>query len=145
VLLLDLPLFFGTTMSVISFYIVAQREVRPQGWHNVLRYLPLMMSVGIGLCINQTRAVFEALLGKETEFVRTPKHGVASKHDLSWTQKRYRAMKTVIPYVELLMAGYFAAAIAVAARGGHFVSMPFLTLFMVGFLYVGTLSVFQRR
>jgi cellulose synthase/poly-beta-1,6-N-acetylglucosamine synthase-like glycosyltransferase len=145
VLLLDLPLFFGTTMSVVSFYIVAQREVRPKGWAQVLRYLPLMISVGIGLCINQTRAVLEALWGKETEFVRTPKHGVASKHDVSWTQKRYRAMKTVIPYVELLMAAYFAAAMAVAARGGHFVSMPFLMLFLVGFLYVGALSVYQRR
>jgi cellulose synthase/poly-beta-1,6-N-acetylglucosamine synthase-like glycosyltransferase len=145
VLLLDLPLFFGTTLSVVSFYVVAQREVRPKGWANVLRYLPLMISVGIGLCINQTRAVFEALLGKETDFVRTPKHGVAGKHDQSWTKKRYRAMKTVIPYVELLMAAYFGAAMLVAARGGHFMSMPFLMLFLIGFLYVGALSVHQRR
>ena len=37
------------------------------------------MSLGIGLCVNQTRAVFEALLGRETEFVRTPKHGIRGK------------------------------------------------------------------
>ena len=30
------------------------------------------MSLGIGLCVNQTRAVLEALVGRETEFVRTP-------------------------------------------------------------------------
>jgi cellulose synthase/poly-beta-1,6-N-acetylglucosamine synthase-like glycosyltransferase len=144
VLLLDLPLFFGTTMSVVSFYVVAQREVRPRGWTNVLKYLPLMLSVGIGLCINQTRAVLEAMMGKETEFVRTPKHGVQSKGS-SWSEKRYRAMKTLIPYFELFMAFYFAAALAVAFIGGHFISMPFLMLFLVGYLYVGALSVFQRR
>jgi cellulose synthase/poly-beta-1,6-N-acetylglucosamine synthase-like glycosyltransferase len=144
VLLIDLPLFFGTTMSVISFYVVAQREVRPRGWLNVLKFLPLMLSVGIGLCINQSRAVLEALLGKETEFVRTPKHGVQSK-SCNWSEKRYRAVKTLIPYFELFMAFYFSGAILVAYLGGHFISMPFLLLFLVGFLYVGSLSVHQRR
>jgi len=144
VLLIDLPLFLGTTMSVISFYIVAQREVSPKGWKNRLKYLPLMLSVGIGLCINQTRAVFEALLGRETEFVRTPKHGVAARGE-DWTRKRYRAMKDLVPFFELFMALYFTATIAVAFHSGHFLSMPFLLLFLVGFSYVGALSVYQRR
>ncbi len=144
VLLIDLPLFFGTTMSVISFYIVAQREVSPRGWRNKLKFLPLMLSVGIGLCINQTRAVLEAFFGKETEFVRTPKHGVAVRGE-DWTQKRYRAMKSLVPFFELFMALYFTATILVALTGGHFLSLPFLCLFLVGFTYVGTLSVYQRR
>ena len=144
VLLIDLPLFLGTTVSVISFYIVAQREVSPKGWKNRLKYLPLMLSVGIGLCINQTRAVFEALLGRETEFVRTPKHGVAVRGE-DWTRKRYRAMKDLVPFFELFMALYFTATIAVAFQSGHFLSMPFLLLFLVGFSYVGALSVYQRR
>jgi len=144
VLLLDLPLFLGTTLSVVGFYVVSQREVRPKGWSQVLKYLPLMLSVGIGLCINQSRAVFEALFGKETEFVRTPKHGVAHKGQ-NWTAKRYRAVKTLIPYFELIMAFYFVAAMVVAINGGHFLSMPFLLLFFVGYLYVGSLSVYQRR
>lgn len=144
VLLIDLPLFFGTTMSVISFYIVAQREVNPRGWKNVILFLPLMLSVGIGLCINQTRAVLEALLGKETDFVRTPKHGVARKGE-EWSSKRYRTMKDLVTYIELFMALYFAVTILVAINYGHFLSMPFLLLFLTGFGYVGTLSVYQRR
>jgi cellulose synthase/poly-beta-1,6-N-acetylglucosamine synthase-like glycosyltransferase len=144
VLLLDLPLFFGTTMSVISFYTVALREVRPKGWYNHLKYLPLMLSVGIGLCINQTRAVFEALLGKTTEFVRTPKHGVNSKSE-DWRKKRYRAVRDMVPFFEIGMGLYFAVTLVVAFIGGHFISMPFLCLFLVGYLYVGSLSVYQRR
>ena len=144
VLLIDLPLFFGTTLSVISFYIVAQREVSPRGWKNRIKFLPLMLAVGIGLCINQTRAVVEALVGRETEFVRTPKHGVASRKE-DWHNKRYRAIKNLVPFFELFMALYFAATLAVAATYGHFLSMPFLLLFLVGFSYVGALSVYQRR
>ena len=144
VLLIDLPLFFGTTGSVIGFYILATREVNPKGWFNKIKYLPLMLSVGIGLCINQTRAVVEALMGKKTAFVRTPKHGVA-RRDADWTVCRYRAIKDLVPFFELFMAVYFAATLAVAAKGGHFLSMPFLLLFLIGYGYVGMLSVYQRR
>jgi cellulose synthase/poly-beta-1,6-N-acetylglucosamine synthase-like glycosyltransferase len=144
VLLIDLPLFCGTTLSVISFYIVSQREIGvPTGWPRLIYRLPLMLAVGIGLCINQTRAVFEALAGKETEFVRTPKHGVANRRDKGWVGKRYRGAKTLIPLFELIMAGYFTFGLAVAIEGGHYISMPFLMLFFVGFLYVGALSVLQ--
>ena len=146
VLLIDLPLFLGTTMSVVGFYVVSQREIgRPSGgWWRLIFRLPLMLSVGIGLCINQSRAVFEALLGKDTDFVRTPKYGV-SKRSESWLRKRYRGSKTLIPYFELIMAGYLLGAMWIALHGKHYFSLPFLLLFLVGYLYVGALSVYQRR
>ena len=100
--------------------------------------------MGIGLCINQTRAVLEALFGRDTEFVRTPKHGVARPEE-DWTRKKYRAMKNLVPFFELFMAIYFTATIVVAAGGGHYISLPFLMLFLVGFGYVGALSVYQKR
>jgi len=110
----------------------------------MIKFLPLMLSVGIGLCINQTRAVWEALSGKQTEFVRTPKHGVDSKKS-SWRDKRYRAMKTFMPCFEIFMGLYFCFALLVAYQGQHYISMPFLLLFLIGFSYVGVLSVYQRR
>ncbi len=144
VLLIDLPLFLGTTLSIASFYITSQREIRPLDWKRSLKRLPLVMSVGIGLCINQTRAVFEALFGHESEFVRTPKHGVRERFE-HWTQRRYRAAKSLTPFVELGLALYFVVAIGFAAVGGHWISVPFLLLFLVGYAYVGVLSVHQRR
>jgi cellulose synthase/poly-beta-1,6-N-acetylglucosamine synthase-like glycosyltransferase len=144
VLIIDLPLFFGTTCSIASFYLASQREINPTGWRSQIKRLPLVMSLGIGLCVNQTRAVLEALIGRETEFVRTPKHGVTGKSE-GWMAKKYRAAKSLTPYVELAFAAYFVLAMAVALRGGHYISMPFLAMFLVGFLYVGTLSVYQRR
>ncbi len=144
VLIIDLPLFFGTTLSIASFYITSQREI-DRGWRRTIRRLPLVMSLGIGLCINQTRAVLEALFVRRSgEFVRTPKHGVMQRFE-RWTAKKYRASKTIVPLVEMLFALYFVVAIVCAAIGGHWVSMPFLALFLVGFAYVGVLSLHQSR
>src|SRR5262249_50093646 len=149
-LMIDLPLFFGTTLSIASFYLASEREIakmRDPGaparfeW-STLRRLPLVMSVGIGLCINQTRAVLEALAGRETEFVRTPKHGVPGNVE-SWSSKKYRPAKSITPFIELGMAGYFVVALVVAFRHGHYMSMPFLALFLAGFGYVGWVSLWQ--
>jgi len=144
VLVIDLPLFFGTTLSVVSFYITSQREIQ-RDWRATIKRLPLMMSLGIGLCVNQTRAVFEALFGGNSgEFVRTPKHGVVRKFE-GWTAKKYRGAKTVVPWVEVTFAIYFGVATVLAAFAGHWISMPFLILFAMGFGYVGVLSLHQTR
>jgi hypothetical protein len=100
------------------------------------------MSLGIGLCVNQTRAVLEALAGRETEFVRTPKHGVRGKLE-AWSNKKYRAAKSITPFIELGFAAYFLLTMAVAFDHGHYLSMPFLGLFLAGFGYVGAVSVWQ--
>ena len=119
--MIDLPLFFGTTASVASFYLASQREIalmrapgeRKRSLWSAVRRLPLVMSIGIGLCVNQTRAVLEALMGRETEFVRTPKHGIRGKLE-SWSGKKYRSAKSLTPFIELAMAAYFVVAIVVA-------------------------------
>ena len=150
VLMIDLPLFFGTTLSVASFYLASQREIAklehpdtkpPFQWW-ALRRLPLVMSVGIGLCVSQTRAVLEALGGRETEFVRTPKHGIRGRLE-SWSSKKYRSAKSVTPFIEVAMAGYFVVAMAVAIDHRHYLSLPFLGLFLYGFGYVGLTSLWQ--
>ena len=44
------------------------------------------MSIGIGLAVNNTRAVFEALFGKQSEFARTPKYRIEAPTD-EWIGK----------------------------------------------------------
>ena len=150
VLLIDLPLFFGTTLSIAPFYIFSEREIallrgRPPSvrW-DTLKRLPLVMSLSIGLCVSQTRAVYEALLGRETEFVRTPKHGIRDKLE-PWSSKKYRAAESITPFIELALAAYLLGAMIIAFHHGHFVSMPFLALFLCGFGYVGVLSAWQGQ
>ena len=146
VLLFDLPLFFGTTLSIAGFYVTTQmlRDEPPTFWA-ALRRVPLALSLGIGLSINQCKAVVEGLWGSPGEFVRTPKHGdgamVTANPAMSWVRSKYKAARTLVPVIELTFAAYFLVAMYVALVGGHFLALPFLALFLGGYLYVGWLSI----
>ena len=101
------------------------------------------MSIGIGLAVNNTRAVFEALFNKESEFARTPKYRVESQAD-EWIGKKYRQSFVVQPMIELTLGLYFTATVFYALANGIYGTVPFLMLFQVGFLYTGMLSLLQQ-
>ena len=142
-LLIDLPLFFGTTVSIGTFYVVAHRQLYGGTWKAIAK-LPLLMSLGIGLSINNAKAVLEGIFGFETPFVRTAKHGMKNERT-GWTKTTYRAKRGLVPLLELFFAAYFVVTIIVAFRGGHWISIPFLMLFLLGYLYVGMFSIYQRH
>ncbi|MBN8610178.1 MAG: glycosyltransferase family 2 protein [Deltaproteobacteria bacterium] len=142
-LLLDVPLFALTSGSIVLFYLTTHRALYGNLWEAITR-LPLMMALGIGLSLNNARAVVEGLFGSDSEFVRTPKHGVTLKSE-SWTKKKYRASKELFSWIEVGLGLYFIATIGIGMFIGAWASVPFVLLFMVGFLYVGTLSVHQAR
>ena len=144
VLLLDLPFFWSATVSVIAFYIASQREIGMNPWRRAL-YLPFIMALGIGMCVNQSKAVIEALVGYETGFTRTPKLGVQGAGDRSWLRKRYRTLLSGMPLLELGLGAYLTSAIYFALDKGVYFSLPFLLLFQWGFFYVGLMSLFQGR
>jgi len=141
-LLIDVPLFFAATFSVCNFYMVCQREIH-RDWLARIKYLPFLMSIGIGLSINNTRAVFEALLGKESEFTRTPKYRIEGDGD-EWVGKKYRQSVAVQPLIELALGLYFTATVFYALANQIYGTVPFLVLFQIGFLYTGLLSIVQQ-
>ncbi len=138
----DLSLFLAASVSVIYFYVVSQKEI-DRNWKVRLKYLPFLTSVGIGLSINNAKAVLEAMLGYETPFKRTPKYNVSRLTD-EWKNKKYAGIRSKLPLFELTLGAYFAIVVAVALVHGLVVSSVFLCLFLVGFTYVGFLSLFQR-
>jgi cellulose synthase/poly-beta-1,6-N-acetylglucosamine synthase-like glycosyltransferase len=141
-LLIDVPLFFAATASVANFYMVCQRELHSD-WLTRARYLPFLMSIGIGLAINNTKAVFEALFNKQTEFARTPKYCIEAQAD-EWIGKKYRQSFVVQPMIELALGLYFTATVFYALANGIYGTLPFLVLFQIGFLYTGLLSIIQQ-
>ncbi|HZR10366.1 MAG TPA: cellulose synthase family protein [Myxococcales bacterium] len=143
VLMLDLPFFWTATMSVVVFYIASQREIGMR-WSKLIKYLPFIMALGIGMCVNQSKAVIEAMVGYETGFTRTPKTGMQGR-DKSWLRKRYRTLLTAQPLLELALGGYLTSAIWFALDKGVYFSLPFLLLFQWGFFYVGLVSLLQGR
>jgi hypothetical protein len=67
-------LFLGATACVAAFYALAQREIGG-GALAALARAPLLMAVCAGMSAHQSRAVLEALAGRDSAFVRTPKTG----------------------------------------------------------------------
>ena len=141
-LLIDVPLFLAATASVANFYVVAQRELYPD-WRQRLKYLPFLMSIGIGLCVNNTRAVLEAIFNKQSDFARTPKYGIERDSD-EWVGKKYHQSVGVQPIVEVALGLYFTVTVFYALVNQIYGTLPFLMLFQVGFLYTGLLSILQQ-
>jgi cellulose synthase/poly-beta-1,6-N-acetylglucosamine synthase-like glycosyltransferase len=141
-LLIDVPLFFAATASVANFYMVCQRELH-KDWLTRAKYLPFLMSIGIGLAVNNTRAVFEAMFNKPSEFARTPKYRIEAQAD-EWIGKKYRQSFVVQPMIELALGLYFTATVFYALANGIYGTLPFLVLFQIGFLYTGLLSIIQQ-
>ena len=140
--LIDVPLFMAATFSVFNFYAMSQREAY-RDWRTRLKYLPAVMAIGIGLAVNNTRALIEALFGQPGEFSRTPKYGIERVQD-DWQHKKYHQSMPVQPFIELGLGLYFTCAIFYALVNGIYATMPFLALFQFGFLYAGIMSILQQ-
>jgi cellulose synthase/poly-beta-1,6-N-acetylglucosamine synthase-like glycosyltransferase len=141
-IIVDVPLFLGATCSVCSFYFFSQKEIFPDTWKSRVKYLPAVLSVGIGLSVNNALAVMEGLFGRKSVFIRTPKYHVESAGD-EWKHKRYRGGLSFVPFVELVLGLYFTAMAVYAAAYGIYGTLPFILIFQAGFLYTACLSLFQ--
>ena len=139
----DAIVFICASVSIMMFYLLAQKEARKQTFMQRLAYLPIVMSLGIGLSINNCRAVIEALVGYKTGFVRTPKYGV-TKSGESFKHVKYGFKLNWQPWVETAMGIYFVWGIVHAIYLGAYASVPFLALFCTGYLYVGLGTFFGR-
>jgi cellulose synthase/poly-beta-1,6-N-acetylglucosamine synthase-like glycosyltransferase len=143
-LYIDLPLFMASTFSISSFYLVSQRELFPRTWYRSLLYIPFLMALGIGLTITNTKAVLEALVGKESAFARTPKYSVVNKQDKIGATK-YRKRLGWVPWLELAIGAYFAWTVRYAVVNENYITVPFLLLFVLGYWYTGLMSLLQGR
>jgi cellulose synthase/poly-beta-1,6-N-acetylglucosamine synthase-like glycosyltransferase len=132
----DTLLLLAATAPVLAYF--AQAERGPALAR--LRWVPLVMTLGIGLAVNNTRAVLEGLFCRAGAFHRTPKFRLEERRD-RWWGKRYRSSIRFHVLAELALGGYFAWAMLALARAGLWAPLPFFLLYLSGFLYVGGLSV----
>lgn len=141
-MVIDLPLFLASTCSISSFYLVAQKELRPRRWWITFLYMPFVMAVGIGISIRNAKAVLEALFGVQSEFARTPKYKIEGKKG-TFVAKKYKNKAGWMPYAEVLLGLYFAFTVWYAIRNQNYATVPFLFLFVWGYLYTGCMSLGQ--
>lgn len=141
---IDLPLIAASFWSISAFYVIAQRELDPHGWKRSMMMLPLLIAVGVGLTIINTRAVLEALLGVQTGFVRTPKYAIGDR-PVNLETRKYRRRSGMLPYVEIAIGSYFVGMVLFAVNTNNFFAIPFLLLFVLGYFWAGFGTLYQEH
>ena len=143
-MLLDFPLIVASFWSISAFYVIAQRELHPKSWTRTFYLLPLLMAVGVGLTLINTRAVLEALFGVKSGFVRTPKYAIEGTEQKRMAVKKYKNRSGWLPYFELACGMYFLYMCWFAIDTYNFLSLPFLSLFVAGYFWVGLGTLYQE-
>jgi glycosyltransferase involved in cell wall biosynthesis len=141
--LIDIPILLANTFAAAAFYLVAQRELNPERWYRDILFFPFVLALGIGVSVNNARAVLEAVFNHRSAFTRTPKYGIEGKAQRA-PKFSYSAFKAVLPLGELLFAVYFAHFVISAFAAREYLSLPFLMLFQIGFTYVAFCSIGDR-
>ena len=139
---LDVYLLGLGILPILIYFLAGQMRVG-QGFFRSLWLLPFSIALGAGLCVNNSRAVFEALLGRKSAFVRTPKYRVGTRKE-TWLGKKYLAAGGLWPALELLLGLSCATASAVCLQSGFLGLAALDLLFALGYLQVGLASMLPR-
>ena len=90
--------------------------------------------------MNNAKAVLEAVFGRVSGFVRTPKYAVVDRKD-GWRASAYVSSRGVTTFLEAALGVFFTFQLAYVAYLGFFVWVPFLVLMQFGFVYTAFLSI----
>ncbi|HLG37992.1 MAG TPA: cellulose synthase family protein [Nitrososphaera sp.] len=93
-----------------------------------------------GITVNNTVAVFDAVLGKKNEFLRTPKFGIVKKSD-DWRSKEYVLPFTKTTLLEIFFAVYGFIAVFISIFSANPLYAPMIALPTIGFVYTAYLSI----
>jgi len=138
---LFMSVFVLAFIASFLFYLYSQKDVYDD-WRSRILLFPVFMAGSMGFAINNTKAVFEALINKKSEFVRTPKYGIEGDKD-KWQDKKYVHKKFVkfSVVLELLIALYSLACVVVSAVTLQISAIPFQLMYTFGFGLVAYLSI----
>ncbi|MGR3219415.1 MAG: cellulose synthase family protein [Candidatus Anammoxibacter sp.] len=136
-----LPIFLSAVAP--SFLYVVSQKFGYKDWKRRCLYIPVLMFIGSGVAINNTKAVIEALLNIKSDFIRTPKYGIV-KRGKGLLKKNYKLPLEFLFIAEIALGVYCFAGFLHYAAKNEFIFGPFLLMYTVGFFYVGIISIIQK-
>ena len=121
-------------------YILVIHKMYKNDWKSKAKALPYLLVYSIGMSVNNTVAVFDAMVGKKNEFLRTPKYGII-KNDDDWRDKAYNLPFSKTTLLEMFFAIYGILGIFIAIFSKNPIFVPIIGLQAVGFFYIAWLSL----
>ena len=135
-----MAVFVLAFISSFLFYMNGQVDVSAD-WRKKISLFPLFMAGSMGMAVNNSRAVFEGLMNKKSEFIRTPKFKVVTKEDTMKKNKYLSNMKVdKSAFVELVLAIYCFIGVIASVYFLELAALPFHLMFFFGFAAVAYLS-----
>lgn len=125
----DLGLFLVCVVPLVLAYGTAVRKAGVQVGRRLM-FLPVVLAMGVGMSLAQTRAAWEGLGGPVGVFERTPKRGASNT--LGYGVKTHGSW-----VIELGFAAWQLMGVGIALAYGGAGGVPFLLLFAAGFTMVG--------
>src|ERR1700731_705017 len=102
------------------------------------------MAAGVALTIINSRAVFEALIGYQTAFARTPKYAIGGLQKVQLQNIQYRRRSGWLPYAELAFGTFFLWMVIFAIESFNFLAIPFLLLFVGGYYWAACTTLWEE-
>ena len=121
-------------------YLYIIRKIWRDKWKVKAREYFYLIFFATGISVNNTVAIFEALLVRKNEFLRTPKFGIIKKGD-EWRNKSYVLPFTKITLLEIFFGVYGTIAIFISIFTRNPIFVPILLLQTIGFIYIAYLSI----
>jgi cellulose synthase/poly-beta-1,6-N-acetylglucosamine synthase-like glycosyltransferase len=138
------PLIGMTSFGPPLLYAAGQIRLQRDGWWRRWAYLPLLTLLGMGVCLNNTVAVWQGWRSTGGEFKRTPKFHVQQSGD-RWRGSTYRLPLDRMMLGEIFMAVYAIFAAALLAQREGWLSVPFMLLYAASFGAVVAAGIWQNR
>ncbi len=127
------------TCGPSTMYMFSQSMLYPE-WKQRIKFIPLLMCLGTGIAVNNTKAVLEAFLNIESSFIRTPKYGIKVRGD-RWRHMKYSIPLSAVSWIEFFLGIYSLTGLIMFLLFSKYLVSPFLLIYTLGFFYVFILSV----
>ncbi len=125
-------------------YIVIIQGMYGKSWKSKAKLLPALLVYNAGMSVNNTVAVFDAVIGRKNEFLRTPKYGIITRDD-DWKNKAYNLPFTQTTLLEIFFGIYGVLAVFVSIFSNNPVFVPIIALQTLGFFYIAYMSLSHTR
>ena len=125
-------------------YLVIMQKMYHKSWKSKAKILPSLLVYNAGMSVNNTVAVFDAVLGKKNEFLRTPKYGIINKQD-DWRDKAYNLPFTKTTLLEIFFGVYGLMGILISIYSNNAIFVPIIALQTIGFFFIAYMSLSHTR